>query len=205
MHDWEIYSKKDIKLFTQPSVKSPDELLGLSRLGAYLARCVSFVVARRAGHDKTYATSVSYFAVTHEQNPLCKLFITRTYTVNHPSVDLALSVTWQQNHQSSVTAWHFTLCSWMHTRMKSSRFQCIHCIHHQMCLVCLLLIIIKVFVKRKILSIEIILSTYTRMHVRARARAHTHTHTHTQAPAHTSILSTQDSRLLYYLIREIKT
>ena len=34
VHDWEIYSKKDIKLFTQPSVKSPDELLGLSRLGA---------------------------------------------------------------------------------------------------------------------------------------------------------------------------
>ena len=34
VHDWAIYSKKDIKLLTQPSVKSPDELLGLSRLGA---------------------------------------------------------------------------------------------------------------------------------------------------------------------------
>ena len=34
VHDREIYLKKDIKLFTQPSVKSPDELLGLSRLGA---------------------------------------------------------------------------------------------------------------------------------------------------------------------------
>ena len=35
VHDWEIYSKKDIKLFTQPSVKSSDELLVLSRLGAW--------------------------------------------------------------------------------------------------------------------------------------------------------------------------
>ena len=34
LHSWEIYSKKDIKLFTQPSVKSPDKLLGLSRLRA---------------------------------------------------------------------------------------------------------------------------------------------------------------------------
>ena len=34
VHDWEIHSKKDIKLFTEPSVKSPDELLGMNRLGA---------------------------------------------------------------------------------------------------------------------------------------------------------------------------
>ena len=34
VHDREIYSKKDIQLFTQPSVKSPLELLGKSRLGA---------------------------------------------------------------------------------------------------------------------------------------------------------------------------
>ena len=33
VHNWEIYSKKDIKLFTQPLVKTPDELLGLSGLG----------------------------------------------------------------------------------------------------------------------------------------------------------------------------
>ena len=33
VHDREIYSKKDIQLFTQPSVKSPAELLGLSTLG----------------------------------------------------------------------------------------------------------------------------------------------------------------------------
>ena len=31
LHEWEIYSKEDIKLFIQPSVKSPEELLGLSR------------------------------------------------------------------------------------------------------------------------------------------------------------------------------
>ena len=34
LHNWEIDSKKDIKLFTQLSVKSPDELSGLGRLGA---------------------------------------------------------------------------------------------------------------------------------------------------------------------------
>ena len=34
VHNWEIYSKKDIQLFTQSSVKWPDELLGLSRVGA---------------------------------------------------------------------------------------------------------------------------------------------------------------------------
>ena len=35
VHNWEIYSKKDIQLFTQSSVKWPDELLGLSRVGAW--------------------------------------------------------------------------------------------------------------------------------------------------------------------------
>ena len=34
LHDWEIYSEKDIKLFTQSSIKSADKLLGLSRLHA---------------------------------------------------------------------------------------------------------------------------------------------------------------------------
>ena len=34
LHDRESYSKTDIKLFTQPSIKSPYELLGLNRLGA---------------------------------------------------------------------------------------------------------------------------------------------------------------------------
>ena len=40
--------------------------------------------------------------------------------------------------------------------------------------------IITVFIKRKILSVETILSTYTHAHTHARthARAHTHTHTH---------------------------
>ena len=33
-HDQEIYSKKDINLFTQSSVKSPDKFLYLSRLHA---------------------------------------------------------------------------------------------------------------------------------------------------------------------------
>ena len=37
--------------------------------------------------------------------------------------------------------------------------------------------IIKVFVKRTIVSIETVLSAYTRTH----ARTHTHTHTHTQS------------------------
>ena len=46
-----------------------------------------------------------------------------------------------------------------------------------------LLIIIKVFVKRKILSIDTIVSVYT--------RARVHTHTFTEAPAHTSILTIQ--------------
>ena len=35
VHDGEIYSKKDITWFTKPSVKSPNKLLGLSRLGAW--------------------------------------------------------------------------------------------------------------------------------------------------------------------------
>ena len=34
LHDYEIYSKKDTKLFTQSSVKSADKLLCLSRLRA---------------------------------------------------------------------------------------------------------------------------------------------------------------------------
>ena len=35
LHSSEIYSKNDIKLFTKSSVKSPDKLLGLSRLRAW--------------------------------------------------------------------------------------------------------------------------------------------------------------------------
>lgn len=38
--------------------------------------CVSFVVAC----DTTDTTTVSYFAVNHEEGPLCELFITRTYS-----------------------------------------------------------------------------------------------------------------------------
>ena len=45
MHDRESYSKTDIKLFTQPSIKSPYELLGLSRLGAE-TRPLSIVAGR---------------------------------------------------------------------------------------------------------------------------------------------------------------
>ena len=35
LQDWDIYSEKDIKLFTKSSVKPPDKLLGLSRLCAW--------------------------------------------------------------------------------------------------------------------------------------------------------------------------
>ena len=45
----------------------------------------------------------------------------------------------------------------------------------------IIIIIINVFVKHKIVSIETILSAYT----------HTHTHTHSEAPAHMSIMTIQ--------------
>ena len=51
-----------------------------------------------------------------------------------------------------------------------------------------IIMIIKVFVKHKILSIETILSahtyTHTRTHACTRTNTHTHTHTHTQPRRH---------------------
>ena len=52
-----------------------------------------------------------------------------------------------------------------------------------------MVIIIKVFIKHKIVSIETILSMCT--HVRT--HTHTHTHTHTEATAHMNILTVQSS------------
>ena len=56
-----------------------------------------------------------------------------------------------------------------------------------------LIIINKVFVKRKFvfLDLRIHTQTHTHTHAHARTHTHTHTHTHTQAPAHTSILTIQ--------------
>ena len=43
---------------------------------------------------------------------------------------------------------------------------------------------IRVFVKREVFSIEIILSAYKRSRTHARTHAHTHTHTHTHTRTH---------------------
>ena len=50
----------------------------------------------------------------------------------------------------------------------------------------LLIIIITVFIKRKILSVESILSAYA--HARSCSRAHAHTHTHTHTHTHLSLI-----------------
>ena len=51
----------------------------------------------------------------------------------------------------------------------------------------IIIIIIKVFIERKILSVDTVLSAYThaRTHVRTHACTHARTHTHTQASTHT--------------------
>ena len=57
-------------------------------------------------------------------------------------------------------------------------------------------IIMKVFIKHRILSIVNILSTYmhthTHTHTHTQTHTHTHTHTHTLAPTHMSILTIQN-------------
>ena len=66
--------------------------------------------------------------------------------------------------------------------------------------------IIKVFVNRKIWSLETILSAYTRTHAHAHTHTHTRTHTHTpaQAPAHTGILAIR-SKISHSLKRAADT
>ena len=70
-----------------------------------------------------------------------------------------------------------------------------------------LIITIKVFVKRKMLSIETILSTHT--HARARAHTHTHTHTHTRprarARTHTHTRTHEHSDYSKLNLHQLKT
>ena len=58
----------------------------------------------------------------------------------------------------------------------------------------LFIIIIKVFLRCKILSLETILSAHTHIRMHACMHAYTHTHTHMEAPAHTVILTIQGSK-----------
>ena len=52
-----------------------------------------------------------------------------------------------------------------------------------------IIIILKIFIKRKIFSVATILSAYAHTRTHTRTHTHTHTHAHTQAAAHTSIVT----------------
>ena len=68
--------------------------MGLSGVNEISMSCVNSIVASeslQAVIDKTYTMSVPYFTVQHEKSH-CVSYLLLVHTVNHPGMDLALSL-----------------------------------------------------------------------------------------------------------------
>ena len=95
------------------------ESLFASRSVGHIPRNIKHESCRLAGYDKTN-TSDSYFAVSHEENLFCELFIASMYS---KSSWYALHFEHKMTKPSIIDDSLFTRCSWMLSTSNESHFQ----------------------------------------------------------------------------------